>query len=309
MARHTPSRGHESWPSLPLEAAQEAFAWLTAGEQPVSVNGRLFDHLPDRAIPVDELRELLLARDCPRRVWDQVWAHVIGRSRLQGATWTVVAVGLALPMLTSVAIRLTARYQDDPADVQAEILQGFLEAARSLNLSRGGIAARLRWAAFRAGRRAVLTTAQAPQPKAPGFESQAPRPEVGHPDLVLARAINAGVLSQAEADLISTTRLDRRRLTQLPNPHGLSYEGLRSWRRRAEERLVAWLLDTEPAGPESDSPAEEGPTERSDESEPRGHERSRKKSEPDDRSGRCERTSRARGNHPSHTPTRHGRIR
>src|SRR5918996_1624013 len=126
---------YEEWPGNPLDAAREAFGWLTAGDHPVAVDGRLFDHLPDRIIPVDELRDLLLAHGCPRRVWDQVWTHVISRARVEGGTWTITAVGLALPMLTSLAARLTERYADDPSDIHAEVLRGFLDALQTVDLA------------------------------------------------------------------------------------------------------------------------------------------------------------------------------
>lgn len=130
---------HEEWPGNPLDAAREAFGWLTAGDHPVAVDGRLFDHLPARIIPVDELRDLLLTHGCPRRGWDQVWTHVISRARVEGGTWTITAVGLALPMLTSLAARLTERYADDPSDIHAEVLRGFLDGLQTVDLTEGRI--------------------------------------------------------------------------------------------------------------------------------------------------------------------------
>ncbi|MGW1680073.1 hypothetical protein [Saccharopolyspora sp. NPDC002376] len=233
-----------TWPGNPLDAAREAFGWLTVGDHPVAVDGRLFDHLPSREIPVDELRDLLLAQGCPRRVWDQVWAHVIGRSRIEGGTWTVVAVGLALPMLTLLAVRMTERWADDPADIHAEILRGFLEALHTVDLAAGRITIRLRWAAYRAGHRAVNAALDGPTPKPLGFHSSEPRSAAGHPDLVLARAVEAGVLTRTEAELIGATRLEGVELADWPHHPELTYEGLRSIRRRAEARLVSWLAES-----------------------------------------------------------------
>lgn len=241
---HTPLTEYEQWPNNPLDAARKAFTWLTAGDYPVAVDGRLFDHLPDREVAVDELRDLLLRRECPRRVWDQVWSHVINRVRAEGATWTVVAVGLALPMLTPMAARLTRRYADDPTDVHAEILRGFLEGIGSVDLSRGGITIRLRWAAYRAGHRALVTAMDEPAPTEPERLSGTPSSSSGHPDLVLARAVAAGVLTAIEAELIGTTRLDGTALSDWPTAPGESYDALRKARRRAEHRLAAWLAET-----------------------------------------------------------------
>ena len=246
--------GEVGYGGNPLDAAREEFRRLSSGDHPVMVDGRGFDHLPDREIPVDELRARLLAAGCPRQVWDQVWSHVIRRARAEGGSWSVVAVGLALPMLTALAARLTARYADDPRDVHAEVVAGFLAALHTLDLDRGRIAIRLRWAAYRAGHRALLEALETPQPAAP--DGRVGTPDAGgHPDLVLARAIREEVLSRSEADLIGTTRLDGVELGAWPHRAGRSYEGLRSQRRRAEQRLRAWLeesvsgeADAEPAG-------------------------------------------------------------
>ncbi|WP_277670154.1 hypothetical protein [Saccharomonospora viridis] len=243
---------HEEWPGNPLDAAREAFGWLTAGDHPVAVDGRLFDHLPARIIPVDELRDLLLTHGCPRRGWDQVWTHVISRARVEGGTWTITAVGLALPMLTSLAARLTERYADDPSDIHAEVLRGFLDGLQTVDLTEGRITIRLRWAAYRAGHRALLDGMDGPTPKPPGFHSSEPKPPAGHPDLVLARAVEAGVLTRTEAELIGATRLEGVELADWPHHPGLTYEGLRSIRRRAEGRLVAWLTESEASPGDSD---------------------------------------------------------
>ncbi|WP_338596958.1 hypothetical protein [Saccharopolyspora sp. SCSIO 74807] len=220
----------------------------------MAVDGHGFDHLPDRIIPVDELRNLLLSRGCPRRVWDQVWTHVISRARVEGSTWTITAVGLALPMLTSLAARLTERYADDPSDIHAEVLRGFLDGLQALDLTEGRITIRLRWAAYRAGHRALLDGMDGPTPKPPGVGFSEPKPPSGHPDLVLARAVEAGVLTRTEADLITATRLEAVELADWPHRPGLTYEGLRSIRRRAENRLVSWL------GESAVSPGDSDPT-------------------------------------------------
>ncbi|RKT86433.1 hypothetical protein SAMN05421805_10674 [Saccharopolyspora antimicrobica] len=243
---------HEEWPGNPLDAAREAFGWLTAGDHPVAVDGRLFDHLPAREIPVDELRDLLLAQGCPRQVWDQVWSHVISRARIEGGTWTITAVGLALPMLTSLAARLTERYADDPSDIHAEILRGFLDALQTVDLAEGRITVRLRWAAYRAGHRALLDGMDGPTPRPPGFHSSEPKPPAGHPDLVLARAVEAGVLTRTEAELIGATRLEGIELVDWPRPPGLTYKTLAKHRRKAENRLAAWLAESDTSPDDGD---------------------------------------------------------
>lgn len=241
----TPSSDYEIPSGNTLDAARAAFGWLTAGPHPVTVDGRLFEYLPDRDIPVDELRDLLLHRQCPRAVWDQVWAHVLGKVRQQGGTWTLVAVGLALPMLTSMAARLTAHVAGDPHDIHAEVLRGFLEALATVEVDRPRIVVRLRWAAYRAGHRALATALQAPNPTAATSQPVAPTPLRGHPDLVLARSLAAGVLSSTEAQLIGDTRLEDVSLTEWAAVHNLTYAQVQRARHRAEQRLASWLAATE----------------------------------------------------------------
>lgn len=230
-----------AWSPSPVATAGNAFALLSVGPDPVTVDGCLFDYLPDREVAVDELRELLLARDCPRRVWDQVWAHVIIKSRWHGATWTLVAVGLALPMLSRICEQLTVRFAGDPHDIHAEVLRGFLDALSAVDLDQGRIVIRLRWAAYRAGHKALVATLDGPTPVPSGFGPSEPPPPFGHPDLVLARAVETGVLSRYEAELIGDTRLQGISLADWAAVHNLSYAQVQRGRHRAEHRLAVWI--------------------------------------------------------------------
>lgn len=243
---------YEDCSGNPLDAARTAFGWLTAGDHPLSLDGRLFDHLPDREIPVDELRNLLLEQGCPRRVWDQVWTYVISRARREGGTWTITAVGLALPMLTTLAARLTERFIDDPSDITAEIVHGFLDALATLELAEGRITIRLRWAAYRAGHRALLDGMDRPTPRPQGFDADDPASPSGHPDLVLARAVEVGVLTRTEAEVISATRLGDTLLNDWAAQHEIEFWAAYKTRKRAECRLAAWLAESDTSSDESD---------------------------------------------------------
>ena len=63
------------------------------------------------------------------------------------------------------------------------------------------------------------------------------------PDLVLGRAVAAGVVSVEEAELISATRIGDAHLPALAAAEGVAADTVRHRRRRAEWRLVAWLAD------------------------------------------------------------------
>jgi len=251
-------RGDEAVPNS-LDIARDTFTWLVTGPHPVSLNGRLFPGLPDRYIPLDEVRDRLLARRCPQATRDAVWAHLVLRSRTEGATWTVAAVGVALPALTSVAATLSDRFAGDPADVHAEVLRGFLTALSTIDLRPPRIMLRLRWAAYRSGYDALAEALSGPTPVAPGFRSTPPHTPWGHPDLVLARAVADGVLTQTEAALIGATRLEEVPVADWAAAHQTGEWAVYKTRKRAELRLAAYLRDgaaeTDPTDPLTDQVA------------------------------------------------------
>lgn len=69
------------------------------------------------------------------------------------------------------------------------------------------------------------------------------KPHGGHPDLLLADAVEQGIVTRFEAQLIGTTRLEDVSLTELADHLGIDYEVLRKRRRRAETRLAEAIAD------------------------------------------------------------------
>jgi hypothetical protein len=241
--------------SMPWDAARTAFEWLVTGPDPVSVDGRLFPGLPARRVPLDELRDLLLDRDCTQALRHAAWAHLVLLSRLRGGTWTVGCVGVALPALTKIAKKLSARFAGDPSDIHAAVLTGFLTEIADIDLRKPRIMLRLRWAAYRAGHTAVREALDAPIPSGSGFRSCAPPAPWGHPDYVLARAIAEHAITAEEAELIGATRLEGLPLATAAEDRAISYEAAKKIRQRAENRLADYLLDDAPYEPHA-GPAE-----------------------------------------------------
>ncbi|MFD0204246.1 MULTISPECIES: hypothetical protein [Saccharothrix] len=229
--------------SMPLDAARSAFEWLVAGPNPVSVDGRLFPGLPARRVPLNELRDRLLRRRCPQTLRDAAWAHLVLLARTEGGAWTVGAVGVALPALTSIAATLSAKFAGDPSDIHAAVLAGFVAELGEIDLRRPRVMLRLRWAAYRAGHTAVREALDAPVPSGHGFRSTMPPPPWGHPDFVLARAVAEHAITSTEAELIGSTRLEGVPLADAAAERNLSYQAAKKARQRAEHRLVAYLLD------------------------------------------------------------------
>ncbi len=227
----------------PLGVARTAFELLTAGPSPLALDIRGCPGLPDRPVPLDELRSRLLAASCPAETRDVVWRRLVTCSRIEGAAWTVACVGLALPALIRMAADLSERFAGDPSDVHAEILTSFLTALATLDLDRPGVMTRLRWAAYRGGHAALREALAAPMPCGDGYRSTEPPAPAGHPDLVLARAVAEAVITTVEADLIGATRLELRRMRDWASEHDLGYEAAKKIRQRGERRLVDWLRD------------------------------------------------------------------
>ena len=241
--------------SMPLDTARTAFHWLVAGPNPAAVDGRLFAGLPARPVPLDELRDHLLQRDCPQALRDAVWTHLVLLARTEGGAWTIAATGVALPALTTIAAKLSSRFVGDPSDIHAAVLTGFLAELEHVDLRKPRIMLRLRWAAYRAGHTALREALDAPVPAGAGFRSAVPHMPWGHPDFVLARAVAEGVVTSDEAELVGSTRLEGLPLATAGEQRGLSYEAVKKMRWRAEQRLVAYIRDGE-QGEHHTDPAE-----------------------------------------------------
>ncbi|WP_045875832.1 hypothetical protein [Pseudofrankia sp. DC12] len=251
--------------ALPLATLRNCFDLLVAGPSPLGLDGALVAGLPARLVALDELRDLLLAGSCPQTVRDAAWAVVLRRSRHYGGAWTVGVAGMALPALRAVAARLGGYSALDTADVQAEVLTGFLEAAATVRLDLPRITVRLRWATYRAGLAATVQQREAPRPSTDLFETlaQAEAPWFGPvptgPDQVLTGAVAAGLLTDTEADLIAATRLDDLSISTWAGHHGMAPQRASRLRQRAEQRLADHLTD----------PADTSRTPRSHPSQPR----------------------------------------
>lgn len=237
----TGGQDRDGYEWLPLDTARDAFQWLVTGPKPLAIHGAKFAGLPRRSIPLDELRDRLASKQCPRRTRDDVWAHLVLRSRAHGGKWTVACVGMALPSLAGSARWLAARYRGERADAHAAVLAGFVEALATVDLADPGIVTRLHYAARRAGQAALEESLDAPLPAGSGFRSSMPRPPYGHADLVLARAVGEQVLTPTEADLISATRVGEMPMTEWASAHGAALAAVYKARKRAEARLVNWL--------------------------------------------------------------------
>jgi hypothetical protein len=124
------------------------------------------------------------------------------------------------------------------ADLEAEMLAGLVEAVRGWQDKGDRVAARLIWTAYRKARAFLSNELDYRSHTAPGLNAADPFSE-GHPDLVLAEAVGAGVITAAEAELIGATRLEGIPLKALAAELQTPYDALQKRRRRAELDLLA----------------------------------------------------------------------
>lgn len=240
----------------PLDVLETSFRVLTTGPDPLTLDGRALGcGLPARPLPLDELRSVLLHPTTGFAARDAALGELVGRAQTRGGAWTVGLAGVLLPGLRRVAGHLAREFPGDTADIDAEVLAGFLEALGKLHPhpSRRRLAAHLLWGAFNRGRRLRRLELEAFVRRVPlEATSAVPPPPAGHPDILLARAVRHGVLAAWEAELIGATRLEGEDLLRLAAEGGYKPDTLRHWRRAAERRLAAWLLiGTVPAPPVS----------------------------------------------------------
>jgi hypothetical protein len=235
----------------PLDQVEATLRLLCAGPAPLAINGRRMGGLPRRRIPVVELAGVLAHPSCGQEAKRRVWRLLVARARSGQPGWVLAAVGVALPGLRRAASRLG--HTRHRADVEADLIVGFLAAIGEVDTGRPGVCGRLVNAAHTYARsvlRAQEAAASGEVNFAPG--SAMPPPPCGHPDVVLARAVRCGVITHVEAELIGATRLEDTTLAAWADAAGWTRKAAYERRSLAEARLVAAIS----AGRLSDPDAE-----------------------------------------------------
>lgn len=230
-------------------AVETAFGYLTSQPAPLALDARPIPGLPDQAIPLDELRDLLVAQPYASDTTDALWRQLAEHARHWGPAWVLGAVGIALPGLTRMAAKITRSHPRHADDIDSEMLAGFLHALRQAPLDPPRLWLRLCWAAWRAGVTVISgeDTVELPLDLATG--SRTPSLPYGHPDLLLGRAAATGLITTEAAELISATRFGDTLIEQLAAEKGLSAPVLRMRRRRAERIIAAAVRRGALSGP------------------------------------------------------------
>ncbi|GAB3147237.1 hypothetical protein GCM10027290_30220 [Micromonospora sonneratiae] len=242
------------WPTSHLLAADVAFVALASEPAPLALDcdslardiGKDPD-LPSGVVPLPVLRDWLLKRPGDYGSRDAVWRELVLRARLRGAEWTIAAVGMAMPALVRIAGQLSAGYRGDPADIDSEVLTGFLEALRDhLDLTRPALYASLTMAAWRAGRRLRLAddgTVPVEDIEYVAAGSRTPKMPYGHPDLLVRRAGTLRIIDEADVQPWIEVRLGRRAPEPIAARLGITVDALRMRLARADERLAQAIAE------------------------------------------------------------------
>ena len=263
-------RWHRFEDNSPLQVAWSAFDRMSG--EPV-----LTDSWPVPGVRVrswGDLRTQLLDPSCSFRTVDAIWGWLIERARQRwherGGQAVMACVGLAVPMLVQLAGRYIASGIEHRGDLESEILAGFLEQVRTIEVNRPHLWPRLWFAMMHVGR--SWARQQSNTPRAAELDDQvlASLPvqlvqvPAGHPELLLADAVVDGVITAEAAELIAVTRWESRSLSTVADQKtggAASYERVRKQRWRAENKLVPWLTarladpDTAPASTATSHPA------------------------------------------------------
>ncbi|NLT55130.1 MAG: hypothetical protein GXX79_11360 [Actinomycetales bacterium] len=217
---------------------------LTASPSSLVIHGREVGGLPRRAWSLDVLRAHLLSAATPRPVRDATWRYLIERARRDGPAWVIGCVGVAMPGLRRAAARLAPGWPGQVADLDAELLTGFLERLHGMDLDGPRVCGRLIDAGVRAARAArEAECGQAEVIRALGATSLAPVRPWDHPDWVLARAQAAAVISAEEHLLIGATRLEDVPLAEVAARLEVTCSYASTWRSRCEARLARAIAD------------------------------------------------------------------
>jgi hypothetical protein len=238
------------WPASALDAAERTFQVLVGRPSPLALDCRgVHRQLPDRHVPLDELRQRLLAREVGHEARAAAWSLLVGHAQTGGPAWVIGAVAMARPALVTMAGRLAQGWHGDDADLDSAVLEGFLTALRTVDPVTARLPVALLRAAQRAGVRARHWETDYQKVSRPlDAGAVLPPPPYGHEDLILGRAVAAGVLTAEQAGLISDTRLDKVPTQVAAQRRGLSVDVLRMRRVRAEAKLVRAILDGQLSG-------------------------------------------------------------
>jgi hypothetical protein len=231
-----------------LDVIERRFLAMASGPDPLKLDcAALGCGLPAAALPLDEVRILLLKRRTSWVTKDAVWQELVKRAHAAPEPWTTVTAGMMMPGLKHIGGKLGGRYFGDRNDLDSEVLEGFLQALDVVDAQAPKVYAQLYWAAFRRGHEACNRERRLALSRGELTETVADlRPASGHPDLVLAGAVLSGAVTPQEADLVSDVLLDHNDRSTAAKRLGMSRHQVASQLNAASRHLADYLLSESP---------------------------------------------------------------
>jgi DNA-directed RNA polymerase specialized sigma24 family protein len=180
----------------------------------------------------------------PRAAKDSALAAISVEATGGDQTAATLVLWLMLPGLLRVRQRLVSWNALGREDLDAELLAGVWEAATAVGPSSTSVAARL---VNRARRRAITAARRAAdwagrsEPLSTEMAGPGPEPGSNRMEDILTEAERAGVISTDEAKLFRATHGT---IGEVRGRMGITVYGAQNRRRRARQRLLAWLADS-----------------------------------------------------------------
>jgi hypothetical protein len=130
----------------PLAVLDRSFRLLVCEPAPLALDGFAVDGLPDRPIPLDELRSMLLHPSVGFDTRDTALTWLVGRAQAEGGAWLVGLAGVLLPGIGRRVYPLCRAFPRLAHDVEAEALVGLLQAVQTWRLGEDRVASPRGWA-------------------------------------------------------------------------------------------------------------------------------------------------------------------
>jgi hypothetical protein len=197
----------------------------------------------NRVMDLEQISSTLSDRATNPILREMVWGQIVRKAHRGEAGWTIVAGALARVKLAHKAGLLAVNFDGDRGEDEADLIEAFIAAVRDLDVMNPrwhDLGAQCAWRAYqvvRQERRREAATAPVCLPL--NTESCAPAPKAAHPDILLARAVRAGVLSSKEAEYIGRSYLEDTSVEEILAWAGISRAWFFECRAKAEARLVA----------------------------------------------------------------------
>ena len=227
----------------PLAEIERAFRTACSPPRALALDGRHHGtDLPQRLIPLTELRGLLLHGGLSYETKDRVLGGVAERAQRRDDIWTIGFSGLLMPGLKRVGRRLRQLPGVDADEVGSEVVAALIGVLPGVDPRGERIAASVCWAVYRRSARAlgVRRWRESETAWPPGTVAGA-AVAATNPEEAITRAVHAGVITEDDAELIAVTRIEGARISELSLALGLPADRLQKRRIRAEARIAELL--------------------------------------------------------------------